>query len=343
MKAVFITEAYKVEIKEVEIPSLGNQDILIQVKVAGICGSDMHTYKDLHPFRKPPVIIGHEISGVVVELGSSVMGFNVGDKVTVEPQTGCGDCEYCLSGKVNFCEHRGAPGIGDWFGCMAEYFVAPAKTVFKLYEEMTFEEGALVEPLAVGVHAVRKANIQVGDKVAILGAGPIGLLALAATRAAGATSTLVTDVLDYSLESAMKLGATQTRNIKTDVDWIQESIDKQGGKFDKVLVAAGIPGIIDDALSLLRKGGRIVTIAMFQNNQTFDIHNLQQSEKEIVGCMTYNREDTLTAIDLLSVGAIDTNVIISHNLSYTEAAKGFTMVDNKEDSVIKVLIHFDHK
>lgn len=343
MKAVFITEAYKVEVKEVDVPSLGNEDVLIQVKVAGICGSDMYTYKDLHPFRKPPVIIGHEISGVVVEFGSSVKGFNIGDKVTVEPQVGCGICDYCLSGQVNFCEHRGAPGIGDWYGCMSEYFVAPARTVYKLNDKMTFEEGALVEPLAVGVHAVRKANIQVGDKVAILGAGPIGLLTLAAVKAAGATSTLVTDVLDYALECAKNLGATQTRNIKEDANWIQNSIEQQGGKFDKVLVAAGIPGIIDDALALLKKGGRVVTIAMFQSNQTFDIHNLQQSEKEIVGCMTYNREDTVTAIDLLSVGAVDIKEIISHQLPYAEAAKGFTMVDKKEDSVIKVLIHFDHK
>lgn len=341
MKAVYITEAYKVEVKEVDIPSLGKKDVLIQVKVAGICGSDMHTYKDLHPFRKPPVIIGHELSGVIVDFGEEVKGLTVGDKVAVEPQTGCGTCEHCLEGLINYCEYRGAPGIGDWYGSMAEYFVAPANTVYKLHDGMTFEEGALVEPLAVAVHAVRKANIQVGDKVAILGAGPIGLLTLAAAKAAGATSTLVTDILEYSLESAKKLGATQVQNTKENENWIQQSLETLGGKFDKVLVAVGIPGIIDDALALLKKGGRVVTIAMFQGDQTFNIHNLQQTEKEIVGCMTYNREDTLTAIDLLALGALDTDEIITHQLHYSEAAKGFRIVDKKEDSVIKALVHFD--
>lgn len=341
MKAVYITEAYKVEIKDIDSPALGKQDVLVNVKVAGICGSDMHTYKDLHPFRKPPVIIGHEVSGVVADFGEDVLGLNVGDKVAIEPQIGCGTCEHCLAGLVNYCEHRGAPGIGDWYGGMAEYFVAPANTVYKLPEGMTFEEGALVEPLAVAVHAVRKANIKVGDKVAILGAGPIGLLTLAAAKSAGATSTLVTDILEYPLESAKRLGATQVQNTKDNKEWIRDSLEILGSKFDKVLVAVGIPGIIDDALSLLKKGGRVVTIAMFQQDQTFDIHNLQQYEKEIVGCMTYNREDTLTAIDLLAVGAIDTKEIISHQLPYSEAAKGFQMVDKKEDSVIKVLVHFE--
>lgn len=340
MKAVYVDDAYKVVVKEVDVPELGASDVLIKVKQAGICGSDLHTYKGLHPFRKPPVIIGHEVSGEVVKVGENVLKFAPGDRVTVEPQTGCGTCDYCLAGLVNYCEKRGAPGIGGWYGTMAEYFATPEQTVFKLPDGMDFELGVLVEPFAVGVHAVRKANIGIGDKIAILGAGPIGLLAMAAAKAAGATTMLVTDVMDYALESAERMGATHTMNIRGKTDWMEEAKGLVGGSFDKVLVAAGVPGIIDQSLKLLRKGGRIVTIAMFQGDQTFDIHQLQNQEKEIVGCMTYNREDTITAIDLLEAGAVDKEVIVTHRLSYEQAAEGFRLVDKKEDSSLKVLVSF---
>lgn len=340
MKAVFVEDAYEVIVKEVELPQLVDKDVLIRVKVAGICGSDIHTYKGLHLFRKPPVIIGHELSGEVVKVGDGVTKFKVGDRVTVEPQVGCGNCEACLTGNVNYCRHRGAPGLNGWYGTMAEYFASPEHTVFRLPDSMTFEQGALVEPFAVGVHAVRKADIQLGDKVAILGAGPIGLLALAAAKAAGATTVLVTDIMDYALEGAVKMGATHTLNTLNKQDWTSEAKEEIGGEFDKVLIAAGVPGIIDQAISLLRKGGRCVTIAMFQGTQTFDIVNLQQGEKEIVGCMTYTREDTIAAIDLINAGYVAEDVIITHKLSYEEAARGFQIVDKKEESSLKVLVEF---
>jgi L-iditol 2-dehydrogenase len=340
MKAVFIEDAYKVVIKDVDLPELSASDVLIKVKMTGICGSDIHTYKGLHLFRKPPVIIGHEIAGEVVKVGGAVTKFQAGDRVTVEPQSGCGSCENCLTGNVNYCGHRRAPGIKGWYGTMAEYFVAPEHCVFKLPDSMSYEQGVLVEPFAVGVHAVRKADIQLGDKVAILGAGPIGLLTLAAAKAAGATTVLVTDVIDYPLESALNMGASHTMNIKDKLDWTKEAKEAVGGEFDKVLVAVGVPGIVDNAISLLRKGGRCVTIAMFHGTQTFDIVNLQQGEKEIVGCMTYTREDMIAAIHLIAAGHVREEVIITHKLPYEQAAKGFQMVDKKEDCSLKVLITF---
>lgn len=340
MKAVYVEDAYKVVVKDVKLPEIDNNEVLIATKVAGICGSDIHTYKGLHLFRKPPVIIGHEIAGEVVMVGSHVENFKVGDRVTVEPQSGCGKCDNCLTGKVNYCQNRKAPGIKGWYGAMAEYFAAPEETVFKLPDGMTYDQGVLVEPFAVGVHAVRKADIQLGDKVAILGAGPIGLLTVAAAKAAGATTILVTDIIDYALEGAEKMGATHSLNILNKKEWVSEAKNLIGSEFDKVLVAVGVPGIIDNSISLLRKGGKCVTIAMFHGTQTFDIVNLQQGEKEIIGCMTYTREDTLAAIDLLAAGYVNEDALITHKLSYHEAAKGFELVDKKEDSSLKVLVEF---
>jgi L-iditol 2-dehydrogenase len=176
MKAVYVEAPYKVVVKDVAEPELRDHDVLIKVKMTGICGSDIHTYKGLHPFRKPPVIIGHEVSGEVVRTGKAVQRIKPGDKVTVEPQAGCGSCEYCLTGHSNYCENRSAPGVKGWYGTMAEYFAAPEHCVFVLPDIVDLEQGVLAEPLAVGIHAARKSNIQLGDKVAILGAGPIGLL-----------------------------------------------------------------------------------------------------------------------------------------------------------------------
>lgn len=340
MKAVYVEDAYKVVVKEVELPEVESNEVLISTKVAGICGSDIHTYKGLHLFRKPPVIIGHEIAGEVVKVGSDVRNFKAGDRVTVEPQTGCGKCDDCLTGNVNYCNNRKAPGIKGWYGAMAEYFATPEETVFKLPDGMTYDQGVLVEPFAVGVHAVRKADVQLGDKVAVLGAGPIGLLTVAAAKAAGATTILVTDVIDYALEAAGKMGATHSMNILNKNDWMSEAKKLIDSEFDKVLVAVGVPGIIDQSIALLRKGGKCITIAMFHGTQTFDIVNLQQGEKEIIGCMTYTREDTLAAIDLLAAGHVNEEALISHKLSYQDAAKGFQLVDKKEDSSLKVLVEF---
>ncbi|MFC4354259.1 zinc-binding dehydrogenase [Chryseomicrobium palamuruense] len=341
MKAVYIQDAYQVEVQEVEVPKLTDQDVLIEVKIAGICGSDIHTYKGLHPFRKPPVIIGHEISGVVKEVGKDVTHVKVGDNVTVEPQIGCGECVYCRDGQVNLCTNRTAPGLNGWFGTMAEYFVAPKETVFLLPDTMDHVQGVLVEPLAVGVHAIRKGQIGVGSRVAILGAGPIGLLAMAVARASGATVTYVTDVLDYALDAAKEMGASHTKNIRDNASWHEEAINESGGLFDVVLIAAGIPGIIDDSLKLLRKGGKVITIAMFNGTQTFDIHNLQNQEKEIIGCMTYNSVDTETAIELLNTNQIIIEPLISHQLHMDQAGYGFQIVDKKQDNSLKVLVSFE--
>jgi len=341
MKAVMIDRPYSVVVTDVSNAPLGDHDVRIQVKAAGICGSDIHAYKGLHPFRKPPVIIGHEISGEVVEHGRLVTRVKVGDKVTVEPQVGCGKCEHCLQGETNYCNNRQAPGIGNWYGTMAENFVAHEDIIFVLPQDMDHKLGALSEPLAVGVHAVRQADIQIGDKVAVLGSGPIGLLALAVAKEAGATTILSTDVFDYCLDTAEKMGATHTINIKDKDNWIEEAKELVGGPFDKVLVAIGVPGIVNEALSLVKKGGRVVTIAMFHGEQSLDIMQLQGQEKQLVGCFCYTRKDTITAVDLLASGRIQTDAIVTHVLPYTEAADGFRMMDKKEDNPLKILVTFD--
>lgn len=343
MKAVFVEVAESINVKEIDVPALKADEVLIKVAAAGICGSDIHTYKGLHPFRKPPVVIGHEVAGEVVEIGSNVQHVQVGDRVTVEPQIGTGETEGVMTGQSNLSDKRLAPGMGDWLGTMAEYFTSPESQVIQLPDHVSYDQGVLVEPLAVGVHAARKGDIQPGDRVAILGAGPIGLLTLIAAKAKGATDIVVTDVLDYSLDYAKKMGATSTLNIGNNPYWIQEAKAKVGRSFDKVFITAGVPGIINDSLNLLKKGGRVVTVAMFHGQQDFDVEQLQQNEKEIVGCMTYNRPDTEEALEIIAKGELPVDVVISHTLSYEEANRGFEMVDKKQDESVKVIVTFNQE
>lgn len=341
MKAVFVQDAEKIEIKDIDRPTIKSDEVLIKVATAGICGSDIHTYKGLHPFRKPPVVIGHEVAGEVVEIGDAVKNVKVGDRVTVEPQRGTGESEGVMTGNVNYSDERLAPGMGDWLGTMAEYFVSPENLVISLPDSVSYDQGVLVEPLAVGVHAAFKGDVKPNDRVAIIGAGPIGLLTLAAVKAKGVTETVITDVLDYSLDVAKELDVTETVNIMDNPNWIEETKERMGGSFDKVFITAGVPGIINQALNLLKKGGRVVTVAMFHGQQEVDIEQLQQNEKEIVGCMTYNRPDTEEALEIIKEAKIPVEKIISHVLHYEEAAHGFEIVNKKQDNSVKVLVRFD--
>lgn len=341
MKAVFVDAPETVVVKEIDIPKIKDDEVLIKVAVAGICGSDIHTYKGLHPFRKPPVVIGHEVAGEVVEIGKNVTKFNVGDRVTVEPQKGTGESEGEMTGNINYSDERLAPGMGDWLGTMAEYFVSPESLTIGLPDSVSYDHGVLVEPLAVGVHATFKGDVKAADRVAIIGAGPIGLLTLAAVRARGVEETFITDVLDYSLDVARELGVKEAMNTMNNPNWIQEAKEKMGGSFDKVFVTVGIPGIVNDALTLLKKGGRAVTVAMFNGPQDLDIQQLQQNEKEIVGCMTYNRPDTEEALEIIRKKEIPVEKVISHHLSYEQAAEGFKIVNKKLDQSVKVLVNFN--
>ncbi|WP_158735935.1 zinc-binding dehydrogenase [Alteribacillus sp. YIM 98480] len=340
MDVVFMEDKEKISIKDYQLPSLNKNEVLIKVKMAGICGSDINTYRGLHPFRKPPVIMGHEVSGEVADIGTEVKSFQNGDKVTVEPQQGCTQCEYCLSGNENLCTLRRAPGVGNWSGTMAEYFIAPSSTVIKLPPETSFETGALIEPLAVGFHAINKANVQPGEKVAILGAGPIGLLTQAAALHKGSDFVMVTDIIDYPLDISQQLGAHTTINVASYTDWVKAAIDNVGDKFDKVIIATDAKEIVNQALQLTKRGGKIVTVAMFHKKHLIDVNNIQSLEKEIIGCMTYNRDDFLQAIELIKFGNIPIEQVISHILPYYEASQGFRLVHQKQDRSLKVLLRF---
>ncbi|MHB1417626.1 MAG: zinc-dependent alcohol dehydrogenase, partial [Chloroflexota bacterium] len=182
MKAAVLTAHYHIEFADIPEPEPKANEVKIKVISAGICGSEVHAFKGTHPFRHPPAILGHELAGEVVAVGDEINGYKVGDRVTVEPQILCGVCDACRAGYPNLCDNKVVLGTQKWVGGYAEYIVAPEQTLYKIPDSVSYDEAVMIEPLAVGVHAVREAKLKVGQSAIILGGGTIGLATLVAAR-----------------------------------------------------------------------------------------------------------------------------------------------------------------
>ena len=190
-----MTNPGEITFREVPVPEVKDDQVLVKIRNIGICGSDIHVYHGKHPFTKYPVTQGHEVSGEIVKLGEHVTGFSIGQKVTIQPQVVCGKCYPCRHGKYNLCEELKVMGF-QTTGTASEFFAVDAKKVTVLPEKMSYDEGAMIEPLAVAVHAVKRAGDVKGMKIAVLGAGPIGILVAQTAKGLGAESVMITDVSD---------------------------------------------------------------------------------------------------------------------------------------------------
>jgi L-iditol 2-dehydrogenase len=340
MKAALLTAPYQIDLQEVEEPRLSSADVLIKVRCVGVCGSDVHAYKGTHPFRKPPVILGHEMAGEVADVGEEVTLFEKGDRVSVEPQTYCRQCSTCYQGHYNLCNNKRILGTTPWPGAFSEYVAIPEDKVYLLPDGVSFEEGALVEPLAVGIHAAQIAKIRMGDWVLVMGSGTIGLATLVALREAGATRVITTDVEDFNLARARELGAWATVNVR------RESLEKRvkewtkGEGVDAAVIAVHIPSLIDESLGLVRKRGRVVLVAIFDEEATIDPFKIGFTEVEVVGSWTYDGKDFRAAIDLMSQGRITVESFITHRWPIERVREALDLVDKRTENMIKVVLHF---
>jgi 2-desacetyl-2-hydroxyethyl bacteriochlorophyllide A dehydrogenase len=341
MRAAVIDKAFSIELKEVSLPVINkNDEVKIKVVVTGICGSEIHAYHGTHPFRVPPVISGHEFAGVVVEIGKEVRNVSIGDRVTVEPHYGCGVCRSCKDGDYNICKEKKILGTQEWTGSFGEYIVVPKNTIVKLPDNVSFEQGALIEPIAVGVHAVRKAGVKLGDAVAILGAGPIGLGLLLAAKSSGATKIFVTDALDYNLDIAKKMGATNVINsLKEDMSQIILK-ETSGEGVDKVFLAVGIESVLNDSFKILRRGGKLAEVALFGKKPEMEISYIQNKEINILGSNMYTRYDFEIAAEAIAANMFDTSLMISKILPIEDIKNAIKIVDEKLENVVKVLLKF---
>lgn len=338
MKAALLQETGKVVIQTFGRPTIGPKELLIQVEYAGVCGSDVHAYHGTHPFRKPPVILGHEVAGRIVALGEAVQGFALGDAVTVMPYLHCGHCPPCLRGQTNVCLHKRVPGTGDWLGTFAEYFRADASITYKLGPNTDTRRGVLAEPLAVGIHALRRGGMGPGSRVLVLGGGTIGLLTAIAAWLTGATDVALTDLYDYKVDLARSVGVEAAYNARQ-ADLVEVIRREHPDGFDLICLASGAAITVEQALALIQRGGRIVVTAMFTAPVLTNLLAVTLGEVELVGTQIYTDADFRQALHWLERRPRLFDPLISRVYPLEAASDALRLLSERPGEVIKVLLH----
>ncbi len=340
MKAAVLSSPFKVEILDVEVPKVGENDVLIEVVEAGICGSDQHAYRGVHPFRKPPVILGHEVAGRVHKLGARVSRVDVGARVSVEPQIPCGECVYCSQGRYNICPKKIVPGVGNWKGTFAEYFVAPADRLLALENQVSYTSGVLAEPIAVGLHAARRAGVQEHSTL-VVGLGPVGIGAAVSARMLGSKLVVGTDIAKPNLSVAQLLGVDET------IDVSSQNLQEAAGEFnpegfDSVIVAAGYPRAVTDAISLTKRGATIVVVTLFEEETITDFNQLVVQEREILGSSMYTKNDFETVVDWLNKGRLKPEPMVTHVMTLEKTPEALEILDKRTEPAIKIILKPKH-
>jgi L-iditol 2-dehydrogenase len=327
----------QIEFHEVPVPDPKTGEVLIKIMNIGICGSDIHVYHGKHPFTSYPVTQGHEVSGLIEKIGEGTTGFTIGQKVTVQPQVVCGECYPCRHGKYNLCEKLKVMGF-QTTGMASQYFAVDAKRVTALPETISLEEGALIEPLAVAVHAVGCAGDVNGKSICVLGAGPIGILTAQVAKGLGAHNVMITDVSDIRLAKAKEVGVEACINTKTE-DFATEFIRYFGpDKADVIYDCAGNNITMNQAIRSARKGSVLILVAVFDGMATVDLAVLNDHELSLNTSMMYRNEDYQKAIELVSERKVQLKPLISKKFSFQQYQSAYKYIDENRESTMKVIV-----
>lgn len=330
--------------EERPVPKLASpHDVLVAVNYTGICGSDVHYYDHGaigHFVVKDPMVLGHESAGTVVEVGSAVTTLQPGDRIALEPGYPCRRCGDCLAGKYNLCHEMVFAATPPYHGTLTGFWTAPFDFCYKLPDNVSLQEGALIEPLAVAVHIVKQASITPGASVVVMGAGPVGLLCAAVARAFGATKVVSVDIVQSKLDFAKTLGSTHTYlsqrlPAEENAAALKESAGLGKGA-DVVIDASGAEPSIQTSLHVVRMGGTYVQGGMGKADITFPIMAMCLKEVTAKGSFRYGPGDYKLAIELVASGSVSVKKLISTVVDFKDAEDAFKKV--KEGQVIKILI-----
>ena len=328
-----MTNPGEIIFREVDVPEVGDDQVLVKIMNIGICGSDIHVYHGKHPFTKYPVTQGHEVSGEITELGKNVTGFKVGQKVTIEPQVYCGHCYPCRHGKYNLCEELKVMGF-QTTGTASEFFAVDASKVTPIPEEMSYEEGAMIEPLAVAVHAVKQMGDVKGMNITVIGAGPIGNLVAQTAKGMGAAKVMITDVSDLRLAKAKECGIDICVNTK-EKNFGEALVDAFGpDKADVIYDCAGNNITMGQAIQYARKGSVIVLVAVFADMATVDLAVANDHELDIKSTMMYRHDDYVDAIDLVNAGKVHLKPLISKTFKFKDYLKAYQYIDENRETML---------
>lgn len=339
MRQAVMTSPGIIEFHQAEIPEVRPGQIKVKVKRIGICGSDIHVNHGKHPFTAYPVVQGHEVSAEVVEIGKDVKEFSIGDKVTIQPQVVCGKCYPCTHGMYNDCEVLKVMGF-QTTGMASDYFVVEADKALVLPDSISWEQGAMIEPLAVAVHAVRRYGDITGKKVLVLGGGPIGNLVAQTAKGLGASIVMLSELSDFRLATAEKCGILTVNPAKKD---LLAALEENFGpdRADVILECVGVNQTMQQAIQFARKGSTIIVVGVFGNLASVDMALVQDHELSMIGSAMYRVEDYRKAIELVTDGKIELEALITHRVGFMEYKEGYDIIDTQKDRAMKVIINLE--
>ncbi|MBN2697799.1 MAG: alcohol dehydrogenase catalytic domain-containing protein [Bacteroidales bacterium] len=343
MKSWVLTGLSRMEMVEKPVPEIGNPgDVLIRMASIGVCGSDIHYYKTGKigsQVVKYPFTVGHECAGIVEAVGEAVGNLKPGDRVAVDPAMPCYQCDQCRAGRYHTCRNLrflGCPGQAE--GCLSEYIVMPARSCYLLKDNLTLDQGALSEPLAIGVYAVRLSGLAEGAKIGILGTGPIGISVLLPARTMGAGRVYMTDKIDARLSLAGEMGASWTGNPdKTDI--VKDIMEQEPGGLDMVFECCGQQEAADQAIRLLKPGGKLMIIGIPEFPRwSFEADDFRRKEISVQNVRRQNEVVALT-LDMISGGTIRPDRMQTHTFDFDRADEAFDLVAGYRDGVMKAMIN----
>lgn len=332
-----LTAPFTIELQEVAMPEIKNSEVLLKILYVGICGSDIQMYHGKHQYMTFPVVIGHELSAVIVKAGKDVKDFALDDIVTVEPQVVCGECYSCQIGRFNVCEKLKVLGVHS-DGFMAQYVAVEPKYLHMCDKSMNRQEIALVEPLAVGVGAVKRAGNYKGANILVIGAGTIGNMIAQAAKALGADKVMVSDINPMKLALAKKCGVDFAINVaQTPLkDAIAEHFGKR--KADIIIDTAANPASFKNILEVARTSSTIVITGNYKDPVELNMPIIQRQEISLLGHMMYVREDFQDAISFIKDGKIHTEGFITAVYPFKKTLDAFHFIDECPNDFMKILI-----
>jgi (R,R)-butanediol dehydrogenase/meso-butanediol dehydrogenase/diacetyl reductase len=337
MKAAVFRGIGQVKVIDVPKPEPGVGEVLIRVAYCGICGSDLEAYH--LGMYEPGLIIGHEFAGTIAEVGPDVTGWQVGDRVVVNDAVPCGECVPCREGRLDACQSLTLIGVTH-DGAMAEYAKSTVRGLHRLPDSITLRQGALVEPLSVALHGVRRSRLKAGDHVLVMGAGPIGLLTLQCARLAGARTVVVTEVDTTRAALACRLGAALVLDPTRDNVGVAVTDLTHGQGPDVIYICTGAPEPFRDAVSLVRKGGQIFVLGVCAEPVEMDFMSVALGDLCIEGSLA-GREAFPAAIDLLAQHRVEVDALVSHEIALDEiVTHGFNLLDTPGFGAVKILVAF---
>jgi L-iditol 2-dehydrogenase len=325
------------EFRDIPVPVPAPTEVLIRMKRIGVCGSDIHVYHGKHALTPYPVVQGHEVSGVIEKVGGSVRGLAPGDAVTIQPQLTCGSCYACRHGAYHICDSLKVMGF-QTTGAGSEFFAVDASKVLKLPAHMDLDHGAMIEPVAVAVHALGRAGDVSGLKVLVLGAGPIGNLVAQTAKGLRAAKVMITDVSAFRLGKAKECGIDLCVNVgSTD---LAAAVKEYFGeaKADLILECVGSPQTISQAVAVARKGTDIIVVGVFGDKPVVDMGTVQDRELRLIGTLMYREPDWKKAIELVESGKIHLAPLITDHFEFADYIKAYHYIDSNRERAMKVMI-----